>query len=65
MAKVAKIVWASVGTRVIVEDTDTDEQVWLKAKEQLLRNLNDNGMDNVDKIALDTECPYGTMDGEK
>jgi hypothetical protein len=61
MAKVAKIVWASVGTRVIVDENATDEQVWETAKDNLVRNLASDGLDNVDKIVLDTECPYGTL----
>lgn len=65
MAKVAKIVWASVGTRVIVDENATDEQVWEVAKDNLVRNLANDGLDNVDKIALDTEVPYGSLDGEK
>jgi hypothetical protein len=65
MAKVAKIVWASVGTRVIVDENATDEQVWEAAKYRLVSNLANDGLDNVDKIALDIECPYGTLDGEK
>ena len=64
MAKVAKIVWASVGTRVIVDENATDEQVWETAKDNLVRNLASDGLDNVDKIVLDTECPYGTLDCE-
>jgi hypothetical protein len=61
MAKVAKIVWASVGTRVIVDENATDEQVWETAKDNLVRNLASDGLDNGDKIVLDTECPYGTL----
>lgn len=65
MAKVAKIVWASVGTRVIVDENATDEQIWEAAKDNLVRNLANDGLENVDKIAPDTECPYGSLDGEK
>ena len=65
MAKVAKIVWASVGTRIVVDENATDEQVWEAAKDNLVRNLANDGLDNVDKIALDTEVPYGSLDGEK
>ena len=57
--KVAKLVWASIGTRVIVEDTDTDEQIWAKAFPHLIENLTDSQMDSCESIEDDKEIPYG------
>lgn len=65
MANVAKIVWASVATRVVVDDTATDEQIWAVAKDNLARNLVDNGLEGIESIQDDKELPYGFMDGEK
>lgn len=61
MAKVAKIVWVSLGTRVIVEEGDTDEQVWEKAKSNLIESLSNDGMSHVEEILEDKECPFGTL----
>ena len=58
MAKVAKLVWVSIGTRVIVDEGATDEQVWAEAEERLIDNLKLGGLENIESIGDDTECPY-------
>ena len=56
--KVAKLVTASVMTRVVVDSNATQEQIIEAAKGNLVRNLNDNIHDNVEEVVDDIECPY-------
>ncbi|NLR60746.1 hypothetical protein HGH93_21730 [Chitinophaga polysaccharea] len=58
MAKVAKLVLASLMTRVIVNDSDSDEMIWKKALPRLTQNLHNDGMDNLESIENDEQCPY-------
>jgi hypothetical protein len=58
MAKVAKLVWVSVGTRVIVEENATDEQIWDEAEQRLVDNLIIGKLENLETIMNDEECPY-------
>lgn len=62
--KVAKLVLISLMTRVIVEDTDTDEQVSAKALPQFKHILDVDGMENIEEIYEDEECPFGTFDDD-
>lgn len=59
--KVAKLVYVSLLTRVLVEETATDEQIILEAKKGLQAQLDNDLSDNVEKIENDTECPFGTL----
>ena len=58
MAKVAKLVWVSIGTRVIVDDNASDEQIMKLAMPRIIDNLMTNGFDNVESIEDDIECPF-------
>ena len=65
MANVAKLVWATVATRVVVDENATDEQIWDQAKYKLGEILaSTDGMDYLESIQDDKELPYGTLDGE-
>ena len=56
--KVAKLVYATIMTRVIV-DVDADEQTIIEtAVPKLSENLMDAPHENIEKIVDDTECPY-------
>ena len=62
MGKVAKIVWVSVGTRVIVDDNASEDEIMESAIPNLIRNLsNDGGMNYVDEIIDDVEVPFGAL----
>ena len=56
--KKAVIVTAVVKTRIIVDDSMTEEQIIVQAKERLESNLHNDYYDLIDKIEDDTECPY-------
>ena len=59
--KVAKLVTVEVTTRVIVEDTATDEEIMAMAIPRCVNNLLADGYaDHItdDSIVDDTECPY-------
>jgi hypothetical protein len=56
--KVAKLVYVSLLTRVIVEE-DADQQAIMEmAVPKLSENLMDSPFENIEKIVDDTECPY-------
>lgn len=63
MAKVAKLVLVSFMTRVIVEDTATEEEILEASKYRFHEKVRDELLDNLDEIKDDTECPY--IDGEE
>lgn len=66
MAKVAKLVIVSLMTRVIVEDTATDEETVAQAKRGFQDKLdNDELMDNLEEIVDDKEAPFGTFEFDK
>lgn len=62
MGKVAKLVSVSLMTRVIVEENADDEVVWSAAVPRLLDVIRHGGMDNIELIENDTECPYDGPD---
>ena len=70
MAKVAKLICISLMTRVIVEENLSEDEE-LDAIAQQVRTacvdkIKNYGIgDHLESIELDTECPYGTFDGEK
>ena len=55
---VAKLVTATVMTRVLVSEDATDEEVQAIAKSRLLSNLENDYEDNIEEIKLDLECPF-------
>lgn len=57
MKKVAKLVAVSFLTRVIVNDTDTDEEILNKAKSKFHTKVNSELSENLEYIQDDTECP--------
>jgi len=65
MAKVAKLITVSLIVRVIVDDNDSDENIFDKALPALKSSLYSNSLSNVEDIKDDTECPYGAFDNEE
>jgi len=61
MTKVAKLVCISLMTRVIVEDTLTEEEVIEKARYNFKCILDDSLHENVESVEEDEECPYGSF----
>jgi uncharacterized Ntn-hydrolase superfamily protein len=55
---VAKLVTVSLRVRVFTDPHSDDEQVWTLAKPKLKECLDDAGMDNLESIEDDEECPY-------
>ena len=63
--KVAKLVRVSLVTRVIVEDTASEQDILELAIPKLSESLMDNPHQSVDEIVDDTECPYTIDDVTK
>lgn len=62
--KVAKLVTIEVTTRVIVEDTDTEEQIMEKAFPILSEKMAYELYENITTIEPDLEVPYGMLENE-
>lgn len=58
MTKVAKLIAVSLLTRVIVDETASDDEIIAKAKSKFIDKINDELGENIEYIAPDTECPY-------
>ena len=63
--KVAKLVRVSLVTRVIVDDTASEQDILELAIPKLSESLMDNPHQSVDEIVDDTECPYTIDDVTK
>ena len=58
MTKIAKLVAVSLLTRIIVDETDSEEENLATAKPQFICKINTDLGDNVEFIEEDTECPF-------
>ena len=58
---VAKLVTVSLMVRVVVDADAPDEKVWLAAKSKLIDSIDDGGMDNLEAIEDDIECPFDPL----
>lgn len=56
--KVAKLVYFSLATRVIVDDTASDDEIVKAARPQIIDQVNTSLGDNIEDIIDDEECPY-------
>lgn len=56
--KVAKLVYVSLLTRVIVEENADQTVIMEEAIPKLSETLMDSPFENIDKIVDDIECPY-------
>lgn len=59
---VAKLVYITLVTRVIVDESDDEVAIIGKAKKGFQAKIdNDELTENIVKIKKDKECPYGTL----
>ena len=58
MSKVAKLVYVSLATRVVVDENATDEQILEIAKAHFLEKVNTELGEHLEEIIDDEECPY-------
>jgi len=56
--KIAKLVYAALLVRVIVEDTASEQDILELAIPKLSEALMDSPHQHIEKIIDDTECPY-------
>lgn len=54
----AKLVAVSLLVRVVVKDDASDEEIWKEAVPKLKTKIDDSGLDNMEYIEDDDECPY-------
>ena len=62
MSKVAKLVYYSFATRVVVEDDATDQDIIIESKRKILEKANNELSENLEEILDDLECPVGTFE---
>lgn len=66
MTKIAKLVTATVTTRVVVDSNATKEEIAEATDSALRKVLQSNGaMDFITEIKDDTEVPFGTLEHER
>jgi uncharacterized protein (UPF0212 family) len=58
MAKVAKLVYVSLVTRVIVDETASETEIMELAVPKLTEKLMDEPLEHIEEIVEDDECPY-------
>lgn len=59
--KVAKLVYVSLMTRVVVDENATDEEILEKCKVHFIDKIENEIFDHLESIEDDEECPYGTI----
>lgn len=57
--KVAKLVYVSLLTRVVVDNTATQEEILEKSKSSLIVKINSELGEHLEQIVNDEECPVG------
>lgn len=58
MGKVAKLVYVSLATRVIVNDDASDTEILEQARKAFLWKVNHELGENLEEIIDDEECPF-------
>ena len=56
--KVAKLVYVSLVTRVVVDENATEQEIMELAVPKLSENLMDSTFENLEDITDDLECPF-------
>jgi hypothetical protein len=56
--KVAKLVYVSLVTRVVVDENATEQEIMELAVPKLSENLMDSPFENLEDITDDLECPF-------
>ncbi len=62
MSKVAKLVYYSFVTRVVVEDDASDDEIVRASKKNMFIKVKSELGENLEDIVDDEECPIGTFD---
>lgn len=62
MSKVAKLVYYSFVTRVIVDEKAYDDEIIRTSKRKILEKVNNELSENLEDIVDDEECPVGTFE---
>jgi hypothetical protein len=62
MSKVAKLVYYSFATRVVVDETSTDDDIIVASKRKILDKVQTELGENLEEIIDDEECPIGTFE---
>jgi hypothetical protein len=62
MGKKAVLVYVSLMTRVIVDDTASEQDIMELAVPKLSENLMDSPFESIEDIKDDIECPYSVDD---
>lgn len=58
MSKVAKLVYVSLMTRVIVDQNASEEEIIEAARVKFLDKVKTELTENIEEIIDDEECPY-------
>jgi hypothetical protein len=58
MSKVAKLVYVSLVTRVIVDENASDTEILMKAQSKFIEKIENEIHEHLESIEDDTECPY-------
>jgi len=56
--KVAKLIYVSLATRVVVEDTATEEEIMELAMPRFVDKIVNELGEHIESIEDDNECPY-------
>ena len=56
--KVAKLVYVSLVTRVVVDENATEQEIMELAVPKLSENLMDSPFENLEDITDELECPF-------
>lgn len=58
MSKVAKLVYVSLATRVVVDENATEDEILNAARSKFIVKVQEELNENLEEILDDTECPY-------
>lgn len=58
MKKVAKLIYVSMATRVIVDENATEEEIIKSAKSSLIEKVQSELGEHIEEILDDEEVPY-------
>ena len=62
MSKVAKLVYYSFATRVVVDESSTEDDIIRESKRKILEKVQTELGENLEEIIDDEECPIGTFE---
>jgi len=65
MKKVAKLVYVSLVTRVVVDENATEQEIMEAAIPKLSEKLMDEPFEHLEEIVDDIECPFDKEEEER